>query len=265
MPGALLDEGLLGTKVISIFPGNHRVGLPSHQGLILLFSALDGSPVAVLDAARITAMRTAAASAVATGALARADAGCLAILGAGALAGFHIEALARVRNLRKVRVWDIDPGRAAALVDREAPRWAFPVESSGTAEEAVRDADLICTLTPSREPVVSDAWVMPGAHLNAVGACAPHARELDSDLVARARLFTDSSESLAHEGGDYLIPKGEGRFGASHLQGELGSVLGGRVPGRRSEDEVTVFKALGLAVEDLAVGCWVYRKLNPGG
>ena len=253
MPGALLPEGVMGAKLLSVFPANHQAGLPSHQGVIVLFATRDGRLLATCEAGKITALRTAAVSAVATPALARKDAGTLAILGAGVQGEHHLAAMTHVRAIRSARVWDQSLERATRFAEAATRQYGFPIEAVPTAEAAVRNADLICTVTPARAPILESAWVAPGAHLNAVGACTPSARELDSSLMARARVFTDRKASLLNEAGDYLIPLQEGRFKADHLTGELGDLLLGRIQGRISPGEVTVFKALGLAVEDLAL------------
>ncbi|HKH49768.1 MAG TPA: ornithine cyclodeaminase family protein [Thermoanaerobaculia bacterium] len=256
MPGALWDDGgeVLGLKVITVFPGNHQRGEESHLGSVLLFEADMGKPVAILDAAAITAIRTAAVSALATRLLAREDAGDLALLGASVQAKTHLAALREVRPLRRVRVWSRRPETARRFADEES------VEAVATAREAVEGADLICTVTSSREPVLEGAWLSPGAHVNAVGACTPAARELDTETIRRARLFVDRRESALAEAGDLLIPLREGAVGEDRIAGELGDLLLGRLPGRRSPEEITVFESLGLAVEDLAAARYVWRK-----
>jgi ornithine cyclodeaminase len=256
MPGALWDDGgeVLGLKVITVFPGNHARGEESHLGSVLLFEADLGKPVALLDAAAVTAIRTAAVSALATRLLAREDAGDLALLGASVQAKTHLAALREVRPLRRVRVWSRRPETARRFAEEQG------VEAIDTAREAVEGADLICTVTSSREPVLEGAWIAPGAHVNAVGACSPAARELDTEAIRRARLFVDRRESALAEAGDLLIPMKEGSVGEDHIAGELGDLLLGRLQGRRSPEEITVFESLGLAVEDLAAARYVWRK-----
>jgi ornithine cyclodeaminase len=259
MPG-LLGGTVAGTKVLTVVPENHLRGLESHQGVVMLFEQERGRPLAVLDAASVTAIRTAAASAVATRALARRDAGDLAILGSGVQARSHLDAMRAVRPLRRVRVWSRRPESARRFADQESARTGLTVEVASTSREAVEGADLICAVTAATEAVLLGDWIAPGAHINAVGACTPKARELDAAAVARSRLYTDRRESLLAEAGDFLLAREEGAVTDDHILGEVGEVLEGKVPGRRSDDEITLFKSLGIAVEDLAAGMHVYRK-----
>ena len=249
-----------GVKVVSIFPGNRERGDESHFGAVLLFETETGRPIAYLDAAAITAIRTAAVSAVATRLLARDDAGELALLGAGVQARTHLAALREVRELRRVRVWSRRPESAQRFAAEESARHRLPVEAVPSAAAAVAGADIVCTVTASREPVLAGEWLSPGVHVNAVGASIAAARELDSAAVARARLFVDRRESTINESGDYLVPLREGVIAEDHIQGEIGDLLLGRLPGRRSASEITLFKSLGLAVEDLAAAHHVYRQ-----
>lgn len=261
MPGYLGEPKSFGLKVVSVMPGNHGTPYDSHQGVVMLFGLEHGEPLAILDATAITAIRTAAASAAATDALARDDAGDLAILGAGAQGRTHLEAMRAVRKLRRVRVWSRSPAHAESFA-REA---GDGVEAVGSAEDAVRGADLICTTTASKEPVLRGAWVAPGAHVNAVGACFPASRELDSDLVKRARFFTDCRESCVNESGDYLLPLKEGAITDAHLLGEIGEVFTGKIPGRQSRDDVTIYESLGIALEDLASAHFIHRRAQETG
>jgi ornithine cyclodeaminase len=256
MPGFLGEPRSLGLKVVTIFPGNHGTGYDSHQGVVMLYDTDHGSPLAIIDASSITAIRTAAVSGVATRALARDDAGDLAILGAGVQAVTHLDAMRAVRRLRRVRVWSRDRAHAQRFADASP----MPVEVMPTARAAVEGADLICTTTAAREPVLEGAWLHAGAHINAVGACFASARELDTAAVVRARLIIDRRESTLNEAGDFLIPRAEGAIGDDHIAGELGDVLLGSVAGRRTPDEVTLFKSLGIAVEDLAAADYIYRR-----
>jgi ornithine cyclodeaminase len=253
MPAYLGDPKVLGLKLVSVFPGNHGTPYDSHQGVVVLFEVEHGQLLALIDATSITAIRTAAASGAATRLLAREDASDLAILGSGVEARTHLEAMRAVRSIRRVRVWSRNPENARAFARREG------VEAVKDARAAVAGADLICTTTASREPVLNGDWIAPGAHINAVGACFPTARELDTSAVARARLYVDRRESTRNEAGDFLIPKREGAIGDAHILGEIGEVLLGRVPGRGGPDEITLFKSLGIAVEDLAAAHHIYR------
>jgi ornithine cyclodeaminase len=265
MPAHLSSPPAIGIKVITVFPGNHGTEYDSHQGAVLLFETERGRLLAVMDASSITAIRTAAVSGVATRALARADASTLALLGSGVQAATHLEAVALVRPLRRVRVWSRDPAHVARFVEAARKRHGFAIEAAPSAREAVADADVVCTVTASREPVLEGAWLRAGTHVNAVGASLRTARELDSAAVARARVFVDRRESAANEAGDLLIPRAEGAIGDDHVQGELGEVLLGRVDGRRSEDEITVFKSLGLAVEDVASAHHIHARAQAAG
>jgi len=256
MPGFLGSPTSLGLKVVSIFPGNHGTGYDSHQCVVMLFDTQHGFPLAIMDASSITAIRTAAASGVATRALAREDACDLAILGSGVQAATHLAAMRAVRPIRRVRVWS----RTRAHAQRFADASPIAVEVMETARAAVEGADLVCTVTAAREPVLEGAWLRPGAHVNAAGACFPAARELDTAAVVRSRLIIDRRESTLNESGDFLIPRAEGAIGDDHIVGELGDVLLGRVVGRRSPDEVTLYKSLGIAIQDLAAAHYIYAQ-----
>ncbi len=259
MPAVLTRNGAIGLKAITVFPGNHGAEFDSHQGAVLLFEAERGRLLAVMDASSITAIRTAAVSGVATRVLAREDAGDLAILGTGVQALTHLEAMAESRRLRRVRVWSRDPARVARFAEHASERVGLGVEAAGSAREAVLGADLVCTVTASREPVLRGEWLAAGAHVNAVGASLPTARELDTPAMVAARLFVDRRESALNEAGDFLMPKAEGAISDAHIQAELGEVLTGAHPGRRSPEEITVFKSLGLAVEDVAAAQRIHQ------
>jgi ornithine cyclodeaminase len=260
MPAHSAGRAVTGVKALSVFPGNARVGLGSHQGVVLLFEAEHGRLLAVVDAESITALRTPAVSAVATRLLARDGAATLALLGAGAQALGHLAAIRLVRKIERAFVWDIHPERARAFAGALSEDSGIPITAVASAQEAVAEADVICAVTPAKEPILRSAWVRPGTHVNAVGACTPDARELDSELIARARVFADSRESLLAESGDFLIPLREGVIGGDHLRGELGALVTGTVAAREGGDDVTVFKSLGLGCEDLAVADVVYRR-----
>ncbi|HYU31863.1 MAG TPA: ornithine cyclodeaminase family protein [Thermoanaerobaculia bacterium] len=263
MPGALWDgDGgtVLGIKVITVFPGNHERGEESHLGSVLLFEGEMGKPLASLDAAAVTEIRTAAASGLATRLLAREDAGDLALLGSGVQARSHLAAMKEVRPLRRVRVWSRHPENARRFAAEESERHGLSIETAATAREAVEGADLVCTVTSAREPVVEGAWLAPGTHVNAAGACTPATRELDTEAVRRARVFVDRRESALAEAGDLLIPIREGALAEDHIAGELGDLLLGRLPGRQSPDEITLFESLGIAIEDVAAARHVWRK-----
>ena len=238
-------------KAVCILPGNPARGLDAHQGLVMLFDGETGQPTAILDASAITEIRTAAVTAVATRALSRPDARTLAILGAGTQARAHLTALLPVREFRQVRVYAPTEAHARALAGQDGGGADLTVASS--AEEALRDADVVVTATSSRAPVLRRDWLRPGAHVNAVGASTPRARELDTATVAASALFCDSRESLRHEAGEFQLAVAEGLIaGEEHVRAELGEVLAGTAPGRRDAAELTLFRSLGLAIEDLA-------------
>jgi ornithine cyclodeaminase len=265
MPAYIADLGVFGLKAISVFPGNHGTEYESHQGAVMLFETTHGKPLALVDASAITAIRTAAVSAVATTALARADAGDLAILGSGTQASVHLEAMRLARPLRRVRVWSRSADRARHFAERESARWRIPVEASATARDAVAGADLICTTPASPEPLLRGEWLEPGAHVNAVGSSVAFTRELDTAAVVRSRLFVDRRESTLNEAGDFLFPKKEGAIGDDHICAEIGEVLVGDAKGRETPSEITLFKSLGLAIEDVAAAHHVYTKAVAAG
>jgi ornithine cyclodeaminase/alanine dehydrogenase-like protein (mu-crystallin family) len=265
MPAYMGAPRAVGVKVITVFPGNDATPFDSHQGAVMLFDTEHGCLLAILDASSITAIRTAAVSGVATRLLARADAKVLTLLGSGVQAGTHLEAMLLARPIERVRVWSRTPARLRAFAERAAKRHGIPVEPCDSARAAVEGADIVCTTTASREPVLFGDWLAPGTHVNAVGASLPTARELDAVAVARARLIVDRRESALNEAGDFLLAKHEGAVSDDHIRGELGEVLLGRVSGRASRDEITLFKSLGLAVEDIAAAHHVYRRAAAGG
>jgi alanine dehydrogenase len=265
MPAHLSSPAALGVKIITVFPGNHGTAFDSHQGAVLLFEPEHGRLLAILDASSITAIRTAAVSAVATAALARPDATRMALIGAGVQATSHLEAISLVRPLHRVAVWSRNEEHVRTFVENARSRYPFDVEGAVSAQAAVEGADIVCTLTASREPVLRGEWLRPGTHVNAVGASVRTARELDTAAVVRARVFVDSRESAQSESGDLLMARAEGAVTHAHIQGEIGDVLNGRVAGRRSAEEVTLFKSLGLAVEDVASAHHIHARAVASG
>ena len=238
--------GALGAKLVTFYPNNKEV--PTHHAMILLFRPETGEPLVTMDGRLITEMRTAAVSAVATDALARADASVLAILGSGVQARSHLEALGMVRRFREVRVWS----------PRNAPKFArqFNVSAAASAEQAVRGADVIVVATSATEPVLMGEWLSPGAHINAVGATRPAWRELDDDVLRKARIYVESREPAMKESGDIIA--------AGNIFAEIGEVVAGTNPGRESGEEITLFKSVGVAVEDIVAAGLVYRKAVEG-
>jgi ornithine cyclodeaminase len=261
------QQPLFGLKAICVFPGNAAIGKDAHQGGVLLFSGETGEPLAMANASAITAIRTAAVSAVATRSLAREDASELAIIGAGVQARTHLGALSQVRSIKRARIASLHFEHARQFAQEMRTRFSFPVEAVDTSEAAVRDADIIVTATNARQPVLKLEWISPGTHINAIGTYSPSAREIDTATMAAASLFVDRRESALNEAGDYLIAAVEDAIGPAHIRAELGEVLIGAHPGRRSADEITVFKSLGLAIEDLAAVEHIYyeaRRLGVG-
>ncbi len=254
------EPAAYGVKVIGVFPDNPARGLDAHQGSVILLSGDTGEVMALMNASAITAIRTAAVSGVATELLAREDASDLAIIGSGVQAHTHLEAMACVRRIKRARVSSRRFDNARRFAEAMQARFDFPLEAVETVEAAVRGADLIVAATSSREPVIRREWVEPGAHLNVVGASVPAAREVDGATMAAASLFVDRRESTLNESGDYLIALREGAIGPDHIRAEIGEVLVGDQPGRTSAAEITLFKSLGLAVEDLASAQYLYRK-----
>lgn len=250
----------VGVKVITVFPANRGTEFDSHQGAVLLFEGVHGSLKAIVDASEVTAIRTAAVSGVATRLLARKEAADLAILGAGVQARTHLDAMLRVRKIKRVRVWSPTPDHVRAFAERESRRHDVAVEPMASARGTVKGADIICTTTSSRSPVLKGAWVEPGVHINAVGSSVKSARELDTAAVKKALLYVDRRESALNEAGEFLQAKEEGVLGDEHIRGEIGELLLGRAPGRTARDDITLFKSLGLAVEDLAAVQHVYGK-----
>jgi ornithine cyclodeaminase/alanine dehydrogenase-like protein (mu-crystallin family) len=265
MPAYLQDLNAVGLKVLTVFPGNHGTPYDLHQGAVLLFEAKHGGLLAIMDANEITAIRTAAASGVATKILAREDAHDLAILGAGTQARTHLEAMLLTRKITHVRVWSRNVDHARQFAEHASRRHGITIEPMQTAQEAVVEADIICTTTAANEPIVLGEWLKPGAHINAVGACVPTARELDTAAMLKSRLFVDRRESALNEAGDFIIAKNEGALDDNHIRGELGAILLGQVQGRISAEEITLFKSLGLAIEDLASAHHIYTKMSEKG
>ena len=262
MPSYLGSPKAIAAKVISIFPGNEGTSIDPHQGAVLLFEADHGSLLAIMDATEVTAIRTGAVSGVATELLANPGAGDLAILGSGTQARSHLEAMLAVRRIRRIRVWSPTESRLKAFAEHSSKKFGLKVEPVNSVKAAVQGADLICTTTSAREPVLKGDWLAPGAHLNVVGASIPIAREVDTKAMVRSRLFVDRRESTLSEAGDFLIPKKEGAIGDDHILAELGELLLKTKPGRGSPDEITLFKSLGIAIEDLASAHYVYTKAS---
>jgi len=245
---------LYSLKTVCVFPENPKRGLDAHQGTVSLFDGETGELRAVMNASAVTAIRTAAVSAVATRHLARDDVRRLAILGAGVQAHTHLESLRVVREFEQTVVYSPTAEHARAIAEE------FGAATAATAEDAVRDADVVVTATNAIEPVLERSWLKPGVHVNAIGGRPPQMTELDPETLAAASLFVDRRESAENEAGDYRRALEEGAIGPDHIRAELGEVVLGTKPGRQSDDEITIFRSLGLAAEDLAAAEYVVQR-----
>jgi alanine dehydrogenase len=265
MPAFIPKNGALATKLVTVFASNLEIGLPSHLATIVLLDSTTGELLSLMDGRYITEARTAAVSAVSTRLLAREDAGTLAIFGSGVQARSHLRAISRVRPLSEVRVWSPNARNRDAFRDEMQPETSATISASTTPEDAVKNADLVVLATASRDPVVRNDWIADGTHIVAVGACRPDQREMETALVRRARVFVDSKVGALAEAGDLVLPIREGAFDAGHIAGELGELAAGTVEGRRSGGEITVFKSLGMAVEDAAAAHLAYMRATERG
>lgn len=254
------EHGAFGLKAICVFPGNPAIGKDAHQGTVMLFSQETGEPLALMNASQITATRTAAVSAVATRLLATPDASDLGIVGAGVQARTHLVALACVRSIKRARVACRNPDHAAQLVREMQDKVPFRIEPVDSNEAAVREADLIVTATSAHEPVIKREWISAGAHINAIGTHSPQSREIDSATMAAARIFVDRRESALNEAGDYLLAAQEGVINPDSIIAEIGELVIGAKTGRTSRSEITLFKSLGLAIEDVVCADYLFRK-----
>ena len=260
MPAYIPQPPSLGTKVVTVFNDNHARGLPSHLATILLLDPETGSLLALMDGRYITEARTAAVSAVSARHLAKKDAATLAIIGTGVQARSHLEAYGEVRQLREVRVWSPQARSRERFIDDMSSHVTATLRATATAEAAVRGADLIVLATSAPTPVIDDRWVSAGAHVVSVGACRPDQREMAPELVARGRVFVDSRAAALVESGDVVLGIKEQRFAEDHVAGELGEVVLGRVQGRTVPEGITIFKSLGMAVEDVVAADLVFRR-----
>jgi len=265
MPAALAEPGALGAKLVTVYHRNHERGLPSHLASIVLLDPTTGEIVALMDGRYVTEARTGAVSAVSVRYLARPDARTLAIIGSGVQARSHLEAIRHVRDLSEVRVWSPNALSREAFAFEMGPATGLQIRAMPTAASAVQGADLIVLATASRTPVIDSDDVSPGAHIAAVGACRPAEREMPTALVARARVYVDSRAGALKEAGELLLPMKEGAIGEAHIAGELGELVAGRVPGRREVTDVTIFKSLGMATEDVVAARLVHERAIAAG
>ncbi|MBB3892178.1 ornithine cyclodeaminase [Phenylobacterium haematophilum] len=259
MPGAMGADAPFGAKVISVYPENFANGRQSHQGLIVLFDPETGAPACVVHAGEVTAIRTAAASAAATDALARPEARRLALLGYGEQAATHARAIAKVRPLEQITVWGRSLDRAQAFAASIGEELGVPGTAFAEAKDAVAEAEIICTVSAAKEPILKGAWVAPGTHVNVVGSSYAGPVEIDDELVVRARFIADSRDGVLAQGAEYLKAKEAGLIDESHVVGEIGQVFAGQIEGRQNPFQVTIYKSLGHVVQDLASAWALYK------
>jgi alanine dehydrogenase len=256
MPAYLRKSNQLGLKIVSVFPKNLSAGIPTIHALVIVVDATTGQPTAVIDGTYLTALRTGAASGASTDLLARPDSKTVAIFGAGVQGRTQLEAICAVRDIERVRVFDVSQQGAETFVNEmcnRGDRIPSDIAVAGSAADAVRDADVICTATTAREPVFNDSDLKPGAHINAVGAFTPDTREVPTQTIQRARLFVDSREACWAEAGDLIIPRSQGLISELDIAAELGELVSGTAEGRTAADEITFFKSVGNAIQDVAV------------
>ncbi|WP_239804809.1 ornithine cyclodeaminase family protein [Croceicoccus hydrothermalis] len=259
MPGALGDDAMFGAKMISVFADPDNPGTRRHRGIIAMFEPEHGMPVAIVDAEEVTHIRTAAATAVATDALARVDARRLLILGTGGQAHSHLAALRGVRPFERIAIWGRDADKASAIARRYADE--LPIEAIDDLPEGAARADVICTLTGAREPILRGEWLRPGCHVNIVGSSGPGPVEVDTPLVVRSRFIADSRTSALDAAAEFLVAKAAGAVSDAHIVAEIGEVLSGTAPGRQSDEDITAYKSLGHAVQDLAAAAYLIERI----
>ncbi|KGH33670.1 ornithine cyclodeaminase family protein [Lactococcus cremoris] len=263
MPAYLGEKRYFGAKIITAFPDNHSLNLPSHVGEVMLFDSQNGLPVALINANAITWIRTAAVSALATNFLAKEDSSILTLLGTGQQASSHLEAILCVRPIKVVRVYDLNQKAAAAFIERmQANHPELEFINSNNLREAVEHSDIVCTLTPSKEAFLEADFISAGTHINAIGTFTPTTRELKSELMVKGKVYVDDYEAALKESGDLLIPIAEGLMKEENIVGSLGELVTDKVAGRANIEEITIFDAVGLAVEDLCCAEYIYKKLK---
>lgn len=248
-----------GIKLLSLFPENSKVGLPSHLGLMVLSEAETGKPLAILNADIITSLRTAAASGLATRVLSRPDSQILAIIGTGEQARSHVRAMLSVRDIKEILVWGRNEAHAQALCEQFSDIDGVVCEPRPTVEAAVRNAEIICTVTASKTPILYGRWISVGAHLNLVGSSTATVSEVDTEAVTRGKFYVDYRNSALNEAGELLKAIEQGAISESHILGEIGSVMLGEIPGRQRSDDITIYKSLGISAQDLSVAWYLYR------
>ena len=258
MPGAMSEPDAFGLKLVSLFPGNTEAGFSSHMGLYVLYEGKHGQPLAIMDGGLITAIRTSAATAVATDVLARKDASTLTIIGTGEQAEAHVKALPLIRTFKTIRMCGLTQKLADSFVSKMQDSSDATLEAYSDVRAAVDGADVICTLTPVRDPILFGDMIDPGCHINLVGSSFPDKAEADSSCVAQASYFVDHRESVENMGGEYLRALQQGVIDETHIQAEIGEVISGDHPGRRNDQEITIYKSVGVATQDLMAARHVY-------
>jgi ornithine cyclodeaminase/alanine dehydrogenase-like protein (mu-crystallin family) len=264
MYATLANRPFFGAKVLSVFPGNFAHDLPSHRGGVLLFEREHGRPVALIDGGEATGWRTAAASAVATRALSRPDSSTLTLLGYGEQAQRHVDAITAVRPIRRIRVWGRDAARAEAFARRQRDT-GFDAEAFPDARKAVRDADIVCTVTSAQTPVLFGDWLSPGTHINAVGASVPSCQEIDVACVKRARVWVDYLPMAFAAAAELIMALKDGIVGKEHIRGEIGSVLERTIPGREADSDITLYRSLGVPAQDIELANFLYLSAKAAG
>jgi ornithine cyclodeaminase len=265
MPAYLGDPDTLAAKVITVFPENRAAGLESHQGSVLLHETQTGRPLAIVHAGAVTAIRTAAVSALAARILSNPNATRLGLLGSGTQARTHLEAMRAIRPIAHVKVWSRTPDHANAFAAQESARCGIPIEVASSPRDAVRGSEIVCTLTAATAPVLEGEWLEPGMHVSAAGSSVPPFRELDSQAVERARVFVDNRECVLNEADDLRVPIAEGVVTPEHILGDLGELVTGKVRGRTTPADVTLFKSVGMAIEDAAAARELFSRAKARG
>ena len=261
MPAIIPTEDVCGAKLITAFHTNHAKGLPSHLGIVAVFSNDDGQLQGICDGTSITAIRTAAVSALATDHMARKDSSTMCLIGGGVQATMHLKAITLVRDIKKVTIWCPTLAESERFCEKHKAEYPdIEFVPCANCEDAVKDADIINTVTPSSVPVLFGAWVKEGAHINAVGACAKANRELDTECMVKSRLFCDNYDSCKNEAGDYIFPLEEGAITEAHILGDLAEVVSGKVVARENDNEITCFESQGLACEDVVCAAWLLKQ-----
>jgi alanine dehydrogenase len=261
MPGVMQDPACYGIKLVSLFPNNPKFGFSSHQGAMVMFEAKYGAAIAMMNSDLLTAIRTSAASGVATRSLAREDSTKLAIIGTGEQAQHHIDAMVEVRPISDVVIAGRSLDAADKLAVKSRQKYGkINITTTTDIRQAVSDADIVCTVTAADEPLLFGNWIKPGTHLNIVGSSIPSKREIDTELVVRSKLFVDYRISTMAQAGEVILAIEENKITADHILAEIGEVIAGTSTGRQSDDEITLYRSLGVAAQDLAAAYYVVEQ-----